>query len=85
MAQAVLASAAISALVLPLRVDDVIGTDGGWVRNFPLGHAYDNPEVTGDRRLPLRPSQLGGSSPRTSSGSAPRLEPFRAVPPGPAR
>jgi predicted acylesterase/phospholipase RssA len=43
MARAVLASAAISALVLPLRVGDVIGTDGGWVRNFPLGHAYDNP------------------------------------------
>jgi hypothetical protein len=35
MARAVLASAAISALVLPLRVGDVIGTDGGWVRNFP--------------------------------------------------
>ena len=45
MARAVLASAAISALVLPLRVGDVIGTDGGWVRNFPLGHAYDNPDV----------------------------------------
>jgi predicted acylesterase/phospholipase RssA len=40
MAQAVLASAAISALVLPLRVGDRIGTDGSWVRNYPLGHAY---------------------------------------------
>jgi predicted acylesterase/phospholipase RssA len=44
-AQAVLASAAISALVLPLRVGDRIATDGGWVRNFPLGYAYDHPEV----------------------------------------
>jgi predicted acylesterase/phospholipase RssA len=40
MAQAILASAAISALVLPLRVGDRVGTDGAWVRNFPLGHAY---------------------------------------------
>ena len=37
MAQALLASAAISALVLPLKVGDRIATDGGWVRNFPLG------------------------------------------------
>src|SRR5919202_969662 len=44
-AQAVLASAAISALVLPLRVGDRIATDGGWVRNFPLGVAYEHPEV----------------------------------------
>jgi predicted acylesterase/phospholipase RssA len=40
MAQAILASAAISALVLPLRIGDRIGTDGAWVRNYPLGHAY---------------------------------------------
>jgi predicted acylesterase/phospholipase RssA len=46
MAEAVLASAAISGLVLPLRVGDRIATDGAWVRNFPLGHAYDHPEVT---------------------------------------
>src|SRR5919202_1777287 len=44
-AQAVLASAAISALVLPLRVGDRIATDGGWVRNFPLGYAYANHDV----------------------------------------
>ena len=44
-AQAVLASAAISALVLPVRVGDRIATDGGWVRNFPLGYAYDQPGV----------------------------------------
>ncbi len=45
MAQAVFASAAISALVLPIAVGDRIGTDGGWVRNYPLGYAYERPEV----------------------------------------
>jgi hypothetical protein len=45
MGNAILASAAISALVLPMRVDGVIATDGGWVRNFPLEHAYRNPEI----------------------------------------
>jgi len=80
LARAILASAAISALVLPLRVGDVIGTDGGWVRNFPLGHAYDNPavaEIVGFRYVPRNP--------RTSSENLVRLrrrlEQFRAVPP----
>jgi predicted acylesterase/phospholipase RssA len=45
MAQAVMASAAVSALVLPVRVGDRIATDGAWVRNFPLGHAYDHADV----------------------------------------
>jgi predicted acylesterase/phospholipase RssA len=45
-AQAVLASAAVSALVLPLRVGDRIATDGAWVRNFPLGVAYEHPAVS---------------------------------------
>jgi predicted acylesterase/phospholipase RssA len=45
MAEAVLASAAISGLVLPVRVGDRLATDGAWVRNFPLGHAYDEPAV----------------------------------------
>src|SRR2546422_7866823 len=45
LAQAILASAAISALVLPLAVGDRVATDGAWVRNFPLAHAYDRPEV----------------------------------------
>ena len=45
MAEAVIASAAISALVLPLPVGDRVGTDGGWVRNFPLAHAYDRQDV----------------------------------------
>ncbi|MBV8563595.1 MAG: patatin-like phospholipase family protein [Actinobacteria bacterium] len=44
-AEAVLASAAVSALVLPRRVGDRIATDGAWVRNFPLGRAYDQPGV----------------------------------------
>ena len=80
MARAVLASAAISALVLPLRVDDVIGTDGGWVRNFPLGHAYDNPavrEIIGFRYVSRTPR----SSPENLQRLRRRLEPFRAVPP----
>jgi predicted acylesterase/phospholipase RssA len=57
-AEAVLASAAISALVLPIRVGNRIATDGGWVRNYPLGHAYDHPEVElilGFRYLPRYP------------------------------
>src|ERR687886_2970921 len=79
-AQAVLASAAISALVLPLRVGDRIATDGGWVRNFPLGDAYANPEVetiVAFRYLPRYPRM----------GTAPiqhlrrRLERFGRVPP----
>ncbi len=45
LAHAVLASAAVSALVLPLRVGDHIATDGAWVRNFPLGLAYEHPDV----------------------------------------
>jgi predicted acylesterase/phospholipase RssA len=58
MAQAVLASAAISALVLPQPVGDRIGTDGSWVRNYPLGYAYDRPEVeliVGFRYVPRYP------------------------------
>ena len=45
MGSAILASAAVSGLVLPVTIDGVIATDGGWVRNFPLEHAYRNPEV----------------------------------------
>jgi len=79
-ARAVFASAAISALVLPLRVGDRIATDGGWVRNYPLGHAYDHPEVEtiiGFRFLPRYP-------PMGVEGLAQlrrRLERFRRVPP----
>jgi predicted acylesterase/phospholipase RssA len=80
MAEAVLASAAISALVLPLRVGEVIGTDGGWVRNYPLGHAYDNPAVAaivGFRYLARFPTATGDNLVRLQR----RLERFRAVPP----
>ena len=80
MARAVLASAAISALVLPLRVGDVIGTDGGWVRNFPLGHAYDNPdvaEIVGFRYV----SRTTRSARENLARLRRRLERFRAVPP----
>ena len=45
LAKAILASAAMSGLVPPQRIGDRIATDGGWTRNFPLGHAYDRPEV----------------------------------------
>jgi predicted acylesterase/phospholipase RssA len=80
LARAILASAAISALVLPLRVGDVIGTDGGWVRNFPLGHAYDNPavaEIVGFRYVPQNPRGSAENLARLRR----RLEAFRAVPP----
>ena len=80
LARAMLASAAISALVLPLRVGDVIGTDGGWVRNFPLGHAYDNRavlEIVGFQYVP-QPIRGGGEN---LARLRRRLEPFRAVPP----
>jgi predicted acylesterase/phospholipase RssA len=79
-AEAVLASAAISALVLPLRVGDRIATDGGWVRNFPLGYAYDHPEVEtiiAFRYLPRFPS-LGAEG---IAQLRRRLERFRRVPP----
>jgi predicted acylesterase/phospholipase RssA len=80
MAQAVLASAAISALVLPVRVGDVIGTDGGWVRNYPLGNAYDNRDVqaiVGFRYLSRFPTASADNLVRFRR----RLERFRAVPP----
>jgi predicted acylesterase/phospholipase RssA len=79
-AQAVLASAAISALVLPLRVGDRIATDGGWVRNYPLGYAYDHPEVEtiiGFRYLPRYPPVGTAGIERLRH----RLERFRRVPP----
>jgi len=80
MAQAVLASAAISALVMPLRVGGRIATDGAWVRNFPLGHAYDHPEVeliVAFRYLPRYP-RLGVAALQPIRR---RLERFRRIPP----
>jgi predicted acylesterase/phospholipase RssA len=80
LAQAMLASAAISALVLPLTVADRIATDGGWVRNFPLGAALDQPDVNlvvAFRYAPRYP-RIGIAS---LSRVRRRLHPFRAVPP----
>ncbi len=80
MGAAIAASAAISALVLPVRVGDTIGTDGGWVRNFPLGHAYDNPQVSeilAYRHVSRHPRPTGENLARFRR----RLEPFRSVPP----
>jgi predicted acylesterase/phospholipase RssA len=80
MMQAILASAAISALVLPLRVGDRIATDGAWVRNFPLCHAYDRPEVStivAFRYMPKYP-QLGATGLETLRK---RLARFERVPP----
>jgi predicted acylesterase/phospholipase RssA len=80
MAQAILASAAISTLVLPLRVGDRIATDGAWTRNFPLGYAYNRPEV--ELIVAFR---YVASYPRMGTGPLQRLErrlrPFRRVPP----
>jgi predicted acylesterase/phospholipase RssA len=80
MMQAILASAAISALVLPLRVGDQIATDGAWVRNYPLLHAYERREVetiVAFRFLPRYP-QLSVEALRTLRK---RLARFERVPP----
>jgi predicted acylesterase/phospholipase RssA len=80
MADAVLASAAISGLVLPLRVGDFVATDGAWVRNFPLGRAYDEPGVAliaAFRYLPTYPEPSAEWLTRLRR----RLDRFRRVPP----
>ena len=80
MGRAILASAAISGLVLPISLDGRIATDGGWVRNFPLEHAYRNPEVraiAAFRYIPSYPVSDADYLERTRE----RLERFRAVPP----
>ncbi|MDX6470382.1 MAG: hypothetical protein QOF75_2185 [Gaiellaceae bacterium] len=80
MAQAVLASAAVSALVLPLQVGDRIVTDGAWVRNFPLGPAYRQPGVeliVSFRYLPKYPRLSAEWLGRLRG----RLERFSKVPP----
>jgi len=80
MAQAILASAAISTLVLPLRVGDRIATDGAWTRNFPLGYAYARPEVgtiVAFRYLPTYPRFDVAALARLKR----RLRPFSRVPP----
>lgn len=80
MGRAILASAAISGLVLPVEVDGRIATDGGWVRNFPFEHAYRNPDVAvvaAFRYLPSYPPTNAAFLERARE----RLERFRAVPP----
>jgi predicted acylesterase/phospholipase RssA len=80
MGEAVMASSAVSALVLPQRVGETIATDGGWVRNFPLAHAYDNRQVrliVGFRHVPRYPTASAEQLARLRR----RLEHFRAVPP----
>ncbi|HZR94245.1 MAG TPA: patatin-like phospholipase family protein [Gaiellaceae bacterium] len=84
MAEAILASAAVSALVLPRRVGERIATDGAWVRNFPLGHAYDQEGVeliVSFRYLPNYP-RLGTEALtrlRTRLERFPRIPPVRAL------
>jgi len=80
MAQAILASAAISALVLPVRIGEVVATDGGWVRNFPLEHAYRNPAVQGIAAFRYV-SSYRPTDPSYLERLRERLERFRAVPP----
>ena len=80
MAQAILAAAAISALVLPVPVGERIATDGAWVRNYPLAHAYRRPgvrEIVAFRYVPRYPSL--GAAPLVRLRT--RLERFGRVPP----
>ncbi len=80
MAQAVLASSAVSALVLPRQVGDRIATDGAWVRNFPLGHAYHQPGVeliVSFRYLPTYPQLSAAWLGRLRK----RLQRFSKIPP----
>jgi predicted acylesterase/phospholipase RssA len=78
--QAILATAAISGLVLPIRVGNRIATDGAWVRNFPLRHADENPAVQRivAFRYIARYPQLGAAG---LGHLRRRLERFERVPP----
>jgi len=80
MGRAILASAAISGLVLPIHLDGRIATDGGWVRNFPFEHAYRNPEVRAIAAFRYVPS-YPPTTPVYLERTRERLERFRAVPP----
>src|SRR5919197_2436382 len=80
LAQAILASAAISALVFPLRVGDRIATDGAWLRTFPLGPAYDHPEVQTIVAFRYVP-RFGGVGGINYDALRRRLHRFRRVPP----
>jgi predicted acylesterase/phospholipase RssA len=80
MGRAILASAAVSGLVLPVSVSGIIATDGGWIRNFPLEHAYRNPDVEAIAAFryvaSYRPFDVAFLARMRE-----RLERFRAVPP----
>jgi predicted acylesterase/phospholipase RssA len=80
MGRAILASAAISGLVLPVSVDGVIATDGGWVRNFPFEHAYRNPDVAAIVAFRYVPSYRPTDK-VVLERAREMLERFRAVPP----
>ena len=70
----------MSALVLPITIDDVIATDGGWVRNFPS--STRSATRASARSPPSGTSRaIGPSTWPSSSGIRERLERFRAVPP----
>jgi predicted acylesterase/phospholipase RssA len=80
LAQAIFASSAISALVLPLHVGERIATDGSWVRNFPLGYAFDRPGtnlIVSFRYLPRYPRMSADGLATLRK----RLERFGRVPP----
>lgn len=79
LAQAVLASAAVSPLVLPRPVGDRVATDGSWVRNFPLAYAYERPEVERIVAFRYEPSypQPGAAAARAAAG---RLRRYRRLP-----
>ena len=84
MAEAILASAAVSALVLPRRVGDRIATDGAWVRNYPLGPAYHQPGVeliVSFRYLPTYPhiGTEGLARLRKRLERFPKIPPVRAL------
>jgi predicted acylesterase/phospholipase RssA len=84
MGQAVLASSAVSALVLPRQVADRIATDGAWVRNFPLGPAYRQPGVeliVSFRYLPRYPrlSAAWLGRVRRRLDRFPKISPIRAL------
>ena len=61
-------------------IDGVIATDGGWVRNFPLEHAYRNPDVKAIAAFryvaSYRPTDVAFLERMRE-----RLDRFRAVPP----
>jgi predicted acylesterase/phospholipase RssA len=59
LADAVFASGAISTFVLPLRIEQSVYADGGWVRNFPLAYAYREPAVHRIVGCRYRASALG--------------------------